>query len=85
MYTCTYTFYVCVYVYMYRLLCQKPHGRHKPTIYNRIYNHTKMKKQSKPNTEDSHQIKREVNKRGKRPTKMNPKQLPKFQKDHTYQ
>jgi len=44
-----------------------------------------MKKQSKPNTEDSHQIKREVNKRGKRPTKMNPKQLPKFQKDHTYQ
>ena len=81
-----YIYIICVCIYIQvQTAMSKPHGRHKPTIYNRIYNHTKMKKQSKPNTEDSHQIKREANKRGKRPTKMNPKQLPKFQKDHTYQ
>ena len=65
---------MCVYMYTCIDCYLKPHGRHKSAIYNRIYSHTKMKKQSKPNTEDSHQIKREVNKKGKRPTKMNPKQ-----------
>ena len=40
-----------------------------------IYTHTKKKKESKHNTEDSHQITREENKRGKeekRLTKTNP-------------
>ena len=46
------------------------------------------KKQYKHNTKDSHQTIREENKRRreeKRPTKINPKQLTKWQREHTHQ
>ena len=46
--------------------------------------HTKKKMESKRNTKDSHQITREKNKRRKsekRPTKTNPKQLTKWNKN----
>ena len=58
----------------------KPHGKHKMKSYNR-YTH-KKKRESKHNTEVSHQLTWEKNKRGreeKRPTKTNPKQLTKWQ------
>ena len=41
---------------------QKPHGNHKPKIYNR-YTHTKKKKESKRSIKYSHQIIREENQR----------------------
>ena len=46
-----------------------------------IDTHTKKRKESKPDTRDSHQITKEENKRKgkKRPTKTNPKQLTKWQ------
>ena len=50
--------------------------------------HTEKKKESKHSTKDSHQITRGDSKRRKeknRPTKTNPKQFTKWQKEHTYQ
>ena len=52
-----------------------------------IDTHTKKKKQPKHNTKDGHQTTREKNKRGreeKRSAKANPKQLRKWQQEHTY-
>ena len=57
----------------------KPHINGKSKIYSR-YTHTQKKKESKHNTKDSHQITKE----GLR-TKTNPKQLTKWQCEHTYQ
>ena len=49
-------------MYIYReVTISKPHGNHKPKIYNRY----QKKRQSKHNTKDSHQITREENKRGR--------------------
>ena len=67
-------------LFIYRLLYQNlmVTANQKPTIDT----HTKKEKESKHNTKVSHQITREENKRGreeKRPTKINPKQLTKWQ------
>ena len=53
-----------------------------------IDTHTQKQKKLKHNTQDGHQTIREENKRWreeKRPTKINPKQLTKWQEEHTYQ
>ena len=67
------------YIYIYiQTVISKPHGNHKPRIYNRYTK--KIKKESKHNTKDS--IKSEDNKRGgedKRQMKTNPKRLTKWQ------
>ena len=57
----------------------KPHRNHKPKIYNR-YTQRKIK-ESKHNTEDSHQITREENKRRRKEQKElqnNPKTISKM-------
>ena len=61
-------------------------GKYKPKIYNR-YTHTKKKKQSKYNTKNRYQITREQKRKGrkKKPTKINPKQLTKWQQEHPNQ
>ena len=64
--------------FIYRLLHLMVTVNQKLTVDT----HIKKKKQSKHNTEDSHQITREENERGreeKRPTKTNPRQLTKLQ------
>ena len=60
----------------------KPHGNHKLKVYNR-YTHTHTK-ECKHKTKVCHQITREENKRGreeKGPTKINPKQVTKSNKN----
>ena len=49
--------------------------------------HTKKKKQSKYNTKNRYQITREQKRKGrkKKPTKINPKQLTKWQQEHPNQ
>ena len=49
--------------------------------------HTQKRKSNPNNTKEGHQTTREANKRGreeKRPAKPNPKQLRKWQEEHTY-
>ena len=62
-----------------RVSCIKPHVNGKLKIYSST--HTKKKKESKHNTKDSRKIKE--NKR--RSMNKNPKQLTKWQYEHTYQ
>ena len=74
---------VCIYIYIYRerererWLYQKPHGSHKPKMYNR---YTYKIQQSKHNIKDGYQITREEKKRRekKRPTKTDSKQSTKW-------
>ena len=71
-------------LFIYRLLYPKPSGNCKLESYGR-YTHTHTK-ESKHNTESQSSNQREGNKRKeeKRPTKTNPKQLTKWQEEHTY-
>ena len=69
-----------MYIYIYRLLYQNFVVTANPK--STIGSHTNKKKQPKHDTKDSQKTTREENKRGKeekRPTKTNPKQLPKWQ------
>ena len=81
---------VCVYIYIYIYIYIYTHTYIYILLYKNLMVttnqksitdiHKKKKKESKHKTKDSHQITRGENKRrGKRPTKTNPKQLTKCQ------